>query len=195
MADPVVLTTELPGLALRARGKVRDVYDLPGALLIVTTDRISAFDVVLPDGIPDKGRVLTALSCYWFEYLADVVPNHLLTSDVDAMPDAVRAHAELLRGRTMLVKKCDPLPVECVARGYLAGSGLKEYRATGTVCGLALPPGLLESSRLPEPTQTPSEAVCRCGMLSVTTVRLEGRRVTSTLMPQLLHARHGSPPI
>ncbi len=151
-----LLRTDLDGLTLRARGKVRDVYDLGDALLIVTTDRISAFDVVLPNGVPDKGRVLTALSVFWFDRLADVVPHHLITADVDDMPDAVRRHAAALRGRTMLVKKCDPLPVECVARGYLAGSGLKEYRAAGTVCGIALPPGLVESSRLPEPIFTPA---------------------------------------
>ena len=156
MSDGTVLKTDLEGLDLRAHGKVRDIYDLPDALLIVTTDRISAFDVVLPNGIPDKGKVLTAVSCFWFDQLADVVPHHLITADVDEMPAAVRVHADLLRGRTMLVKKCDPLPVECVARGYLAGSGLKEYRASGTVCGIPLPTGLVESSRLPEPIFTPA---------------------------------------
>jgi len=156
MSDGTVLRTDLAGLTKRAQGKVRDIYELPDALLIVTTDRISAFDVVLPNGIPDKGRVLTAVSCFWFDQLADVVPHHLITADVDEMPAAVRVHADVLRGRTMLVRKCDPLPVECVARGYLAGSGLKEYRASGTVCGIPLPGGLVESSRLPEPIFTPA---------------------------------------
>jgi phosphoribosylaminoimidazole-succinocarboxamide synthase len=156
MSDGTVLRTELEGLTLKARGKVRDIYELPDALLIVTTDRISAFDVVLPNGIPDKGKVLTAVSCFWFDQLIDVVPHHLITADVDEMPEAVRAHADVLRGRTMLVKKCDPLPVECVARGYLAGSGLKEYRVSKTVCGIGLPDGLVESSKLPEPIFTPA---------------------------------------
>jgi len=155
-SNGAVLHTEFDGLTLRAQGKVRDIYDLPDALLIVTTDRISAFDVVLPNGVPDKGKVLTAVSCFWFDRLADVVPHHLITADVDEMPEAVRAHADVLRGRTMLVKKCDPLPVECVARGYLAGSGLKEYRVSKTVCGIELPGGLVESSKLPEPIFTPA---------------------------------------
>jgi phosphoribosylaminoimidazole-succinocarboxamide synthase len=163
MTSPVarepVTQTRLEGLDLLGRGKVRDLYRVPGdaeRLVIVTTDRISAFDVVLPNGIPDKGRVLTALSSFWFRTLADVVPNHLITDDVDAMPDAVRRHAEVLRGRTMLVRRCEPYPVECVVRGYLAGSGLKDYRATGAVCGIPLPPGLRESDRLPHPIFTPS---------------------------------------
>lgn len=157
-ATPVT-KTDLAGLELLGRGKVRDLYRVPGDaahLVIVTTDRISAFDVVLPNGIPDKGRVLTALSSFWFRKLADVVPNHLVTDDVDAMPEPVRRHADVLRGRTMLVKRCEPYPVECVVRGYLAGSGLKDYKATGAVCGIALPPGLRESDRLPQPIFTPS---------------------------------------
>jgi phosphoribosylaminoimidazole-succinocarboxamide synthase len=160
---PVLLRTDLEGLTLRGRGKVRDVYEVaaetPGGeprLLIVTTDRISAFDVILPQGVPGKGAVLTAVSEFWFRLLADVVPNHLVTTDVDAMPASVRRHADVIRGRAMLVHRCDPFPVECVARGYLAGSGLKEYRAGGTVCGIPLPPGLEESSRLPETLFTPA---------------------------------------
>lgn len=159
MTDEVVTRTDLPGLELVGRGKVRDIYRIPGdrdRLVIVTTDRISAFDVVLPNGIPDKGRVLTALSSFWFRELASVVPNHLVSDDVAAMPEAVRRHAGVLRGRTMLVKRCDPFPVECVVRGYLAGSGLKDYRTSGKVCGIALPPGLRESDRLPHPIFTPS---------------------------------------
>lgn len=160
MSD-VLVWSELDGLELVGRGKVRDIYRLGGAegaetLLIVTTDRISAFDVVLPQGIPQKGAVLTAISRFWFERLEDVCPHHLITTDVERMPAAVQAHADVLRGRTMLVHACDPLPVECVARGYLAGSGLKEYRADGTVCGLPLPEGLRNSDRLPEPIFTPA---------------------------------------
>jgi len=151
-----VLETHLDGLTLVRRGKVRDLYALDDALLIVATDRISAFDYVLPTGIPDKGRVLTQLSAFWFERLRAIVPHHLLATDVDAFPDAARRHAALLRGRSMLVRRTRPLPVECVARGYLAGSGWKEYRATGAVCGVPLPAGLRESDRLPEPIFTPA---------------------------------------
>ena len=152
----VVLRTDLEGLELRARGKVRDVYELEGALLIVTTDRISAFDVVMENGVPDKGRVLTSISEHWFGMLGEVVPHHLVTTDVDAMPEPVRRHADVLRDRTMLVRRCDPFPVECVARGYLTGSGLKDYRRTGAVCGNRLPEGLDEASRLPETIFTPA---------------------------------------
>ncbi|MCE9636632.1 MAG: phosphoribosylaminoimidazolesuccinocarboxamide synthase [Planctomycetes bacterium] len=157
--SPVVTRTDLAGLELLGRGKVRDLYRIPGddeRLVIVTTDRISAFDVILPNGIPDKGRVLTAVSEFWFRKLASVVPNHLITANVDEMPEAVRRHADVLRGRTMLVKKCEAFAVECVVRGYLAGSGLKDYRATGRVCGIPLPAGLRESDRLPYPVFTPS---------------------------------------
>jgi phosphoribosylaminoimidazole-succinocarboxamide synthase len=159
MTSPVVTKTDLAGLELVGRGKVRDIWRIPGdrdRLVLVATDRISAFDVVLPNGIPDKGRVLTAVSAFWFRKLADVVPNHMITDDVEKMPEPVKRHAEVLRGRTMLVRRCDPFPVECVVRGYLAGSGLKDYRATGKVCGIALPPGLRESDRLPKPIFTPS---------------------------------------
>lgn len=154
-----LLETKLVGLDFVGRGKVRDIYRVPGDtkhLVIVTTDRISAFDVVMPNGIPGKGEVLTTLSTFWFSQLAGVVPNHLVTSDVDAMPAAVKQHAAVLRGRTMYVKRCDPFPVECVARGYLAGSGLKEYKQTGKVCGIALPPGLRESDKLPQAIFTPA---------------------------------------
>ncbi len=154
--NDVVLETDLTGLQLLNRGKVRDLYAVDDALLIVTTDRISAFDVVLPSGIPDKGRVLTAISTFWFKRLADIVPHHLITTDVEAMPESVRAHADVVAGRSMYVRRCDPLPVECVARGYLAGSGLKEYDVSQTVCGLALPEGLVNSSRLPEAIFTPA---------------------------------------
>ncbi|MHB8051368.1 MAG: phosphoribosylaminoimidazolesuccinocarboxamide synthase [Coriobacteriia bacterium] len=139
-----------------AQGKVRDIYDLGKALLIVATDRLSAFDVVLSDPIPYKGEVLTRISLFWFEKLADVVPNHLLTAEECDLPDSLAQYADSLRGRFMIVKKAEVFPVECIVRGYLAGSGWKEYREHGTVCGQELPGGLVESSRLPEPIFTPS---------------------------------------
>jgi phosphoribosylaminoimidazole-succinocarboxamide synthase len=135
---------------------VRDVYEVGADLLIVTTDRISAFDYVLGSGIPDKGKVLTQLSSFWFERMGDLVPHHLLATDVAQYPDALRAHATVLEGRSMLVRRTEPVPVECVARGYLSGSGWKEYQQTGSVCGVTLPPGLRESDRLPEPIFTPA---------------------------------------
>ena len=156
MTTDVVLDTNLSGLTLARRGKVRDVYDLGDQLLIVATDRISAFDYVLGSGIPDKGKVLTQLSAFWFEKMAAVTPHHLISIDVDEFPAVTRPHRDVLRGRTMLVRKTAPLPVECVARGYLSGSGWKEYGKTGAVCGIALPPGLKESDRLPTPIFTPA---------------------------------------
>lgn len=155
-AENVMLWSHLDGLDLVARGKVRDIYAVGEALLIVTTDRISAFDVVLPQGVPDKGRVLTEVSAFWFRRLADICPNHMISIDVDDMPVAVREHADVLRGRSMLVRRCEPFPVECVARGYLAGSGLKDYRETGAVCGNELPQGLSNSSKLPHTLFTPA---------------------------------------
>jgi phosphoribosylaminoimidazole-succinocarboxamide synthase len=156
-----LLETSLDGLTLHRRGKVRDVYDvtLPSgepALLIVATDRISAFDYVLGSGIPDKGKVLTQLSGFWFESMGDLVPHHLVALDVDQFPDVARRHADVLRGRTMLARRTEPIPIECVARGYLSGSGWKEYQQSGSVCGVALPGGLRESDRLPEPIITPA---------------------------------------
>jgi phosphoribosylaminoimidazole-succinocarboxamide synthase len=151
-----ILNTELDGLTLHRRGKVRDVYEIDDRLLIVATDRISAFDYVLGSGIPDKGKVLTQLSGFWFERMGDLVPHHLISTDVQAFPEPARRHAEQLRGRTMLVRKTDPVPIECVARGYLSGSGWKEYQQTGRVCGIELPSGLRESDRLPEPIFTPA---------------------------------------
>ena len=156
-----LLETSLDGLTLHRRGKVRDVYDvtLPSgeaALLIVATDRISAFDYVLGSGIPDKGKVLTQLSGFWFERMGDLVPHHLLSLEVDEFPHAAQPHADTLRGRTMLARRTEPIPIECVARGYLSGSGWKEYQQSGSVCGVALPAGLRESERLPEPIFTPA---------------------------------------
>lgn len=152
----ILLETSLPGVELLGRGKVRDIYGLDDRLLIVATDRISAFDYILATGIPDKGRVLTQLSVFWFDFLQDVTPTHFLTADVDDYPEALRAYRDQLKGRSMLVKRARMMDIECVARGYLAGSGWKEYRETGRVCGISLPPGLKESDRLPEPIFTPS---------------------------------------
>lgn len=152
----ILLETNLPGIARHARGKVRDVYQVDGQLLIVATDRISAFDYILPTGIPDKGRVLTQLSIFWFDFLREITPTHFLTADVSEYPDALRQHRDQLVGRSMLVKRAQMVEIECVARGYLAGSGWKEYRQQGTVCGIKLPPGLQDGSRLPEPIFTPS---------------------------------------
>ena len=152
-----LLETELPGLTLLRRGKVRDVYAIDAErLLIVATDRISAFDYVLGSGIPDKGRILTQLSAHWFASLADIVPHHLLSTDPRDFPPAAAAHADVLRGRSMLVRRTTPVPIECVARGYLSGSGWKEYMAQGSVCGIVLPAGLRESDRLPRPIFTPA---------------------------------------
>lgn len=139
-----------------AQGKVRDLYDLGDRLLLVATDRISAFDYILEDQIPYKGAVLTQLSCFWFELLGDVVENHLISADVADLPERFMPYADYLRGRFMLVKKADMFPLECIVRGYLAGSGLKEYQKQGTVCGVSLPAGLVNSSKLPEPIYTPS---------------------------------------
>ena len=151
-----LLQTDLDGLALHRRGKVRDVYEIGDELLIVATDRISAFDYVLGSGIPDKGKVLTQLSGFWFERMGDLVPHHLISMEIEEFPAAARAHADQLRGRTMLVRRTDPIPIECVARGYLSGSGWKEYQQSGCVCGIKLPRGLRESDRLPEPIFTPA---------------------------------------
>jgi phosphoribosylaminoimidazole-succinocarboxamide synthase len=153
----VLRETDFPGLRLHSRGKVRDIYEAgEDELLIVATDRLSAFDVVMAQGIPDKGRVLTQLSCFWFDFFRDVVPSQFLTADVREYPPVFRPFAEQLTGRSMLVKKAKPFPVECVARGYLAGSGWKDYRATGAICGVKLPAGLQESARLDEPIFTPA---------------------------------------
>ncbi len=153
---PPVIATDFPSLRRFRTGKVRDVYDLGDTLLLVATDRISAFDYVLGSGIPDKGKVLTQLSAFWFQRLHDVVPNHFLTIDVSQFPVPAQPYAEVLRGRAMLTRKTQPVEIECVARGYLSGSGWKEYQATGAVCGIPLPSGLRESDRLPSPIFTPA---------------------------------------
>ena len=156
MATQVVSMTEFKTLTLKGRGKVRDIYDLGDRLLIVATDRISAFDVVMPNPIPDKGRVLTQLSKFWFDMTKEIVPNHIISTDVKDFPEGCRSYHEILRDRSMLVVKTDVIPIECVVRGYLSGSGWEEYRKSGEVCGIQLPKGLVESSKLEEPIFTPA---------------------------------------
>jgi phosphoribosylaminoimidazole-succinocarboxamide synthase len=152
----VITSTELPGVERVAQGKVRDVYAVGGDLLIVATDRISAFDCILPQGIPGKGRVLTQMSIFWFEFLKDAVPNHLIATDVSDFPAPLREFRDQLEGRSMLVKRCRMEPIECVARGYVSGSGWKDYKRTGAICGIPLRAGLRESDRLPQPLFTPA---------------------------------------
>jgi phosphoribosylaminoimidazole-succinocarboxamide synthase len=154
--SPVVLQTNIPGAPAPKRGKVRDIYDLGDKLLIVVTDRISAFDVIMPNGIPDKGVVLNQISLYWFKQVEGIIPNHILSTDISTLPEPFQKAQDQLINRSMIVKKAKPLPAECIVRGYLTGSGLKEYQKTGKVCGLELPKGLVESSRIPEPIFTPS---------------------------------------
>jgi phosphoribosylaminoimidazole-succinocarboxamide synthase len=157
LLDSVLLQTDIPDLPLYASGKVRDVYSVGDQqLLFIATDRISAFDYILASGIPHKGHVLSQISLFWFDYLADIVPNHLVTADVDQYPRAVRKYADQLRGRSMLVERAEMFPVECVVRGYISGSAWKEYKATGKVSGIQLPEGLKESDAFPEPIFTPS---------------------------------------
>lgn len=154
--NQIVTETNFEGVKPPVRGKVRDIYDLGDKLLIVATDRISAFDVVLPEGIPGKGRVLNQISKYWFGCMGDIIPNHLISTDVDDYPEAFHKYRDVLEGRSMLVRKTNPLPIECVVRGYITGSGWKEYRKTGSVCGIRLPEGLVESSKLENPIFTPA---------------------------------------
>ena len=156
MQTPVVLETNIPNVPKPKRGKVRDIYDLGDKLLIVVTDRISAFDVIMPNGIPDKGVVLNQISLYWFKQVKDLMPNHILSTDISTLPDPFRKAKDQLVNRSMIVKKAKPLAAECIVRGYLTGSGLKEYQKTGKVCGITLPQGLTESSRIPVPIFTPS---------------------------------------
>ena len=156
MDSTVMTKSELEGLTLVRRGKVRDVYDVEGKLLIVASDRISAFDVVMDDPIPDKGRILTAISLFWFERLAHIVENHVISSDPEDYPGACSPYADQLKGRSMLVRKAEPLPVECIVRGYISGSGWDAYRSDGMICGIRLPDGLVESEKLVEPVFTPS---------------------------------------
>jgi phosphoribosylaminoimidazole-succinocarboxamide synthase len=156
MRPTAVTDTALPGLPPAKQGKVRDIYDLGEHLLIAATDRLSAFDVILPDGIPNKGKVLTQISAFWFRKLAGVVGNHLISTDMREFPEPFASHPGIFAGRSMVVRKTRPLPVECIARGYLSGSGWTEYTRTGAICGVTLPPGLKESDRLPHPVFTPT---------------------------------------
>ena len=174
MNKEVLLSTDFSGLKLFRRGKVRDVYDLGDKLLIISTDRISCFDVVLPNGIPYKGRVLTGLSCFWFDFIKDVVAHHLITTDIDKYPDELKKFKNKLSGRSMLVLKTKPLPVECIVRGYLSGSGWKEYREKQSVCGIKLPSGLIESDKLPEIIFTPSTKADVGHDINVTQNYIEG---------------------
>ena len=152
----VITQTDFPTLKLVNRGKVRDIYDLGEYLLLVTSDRISAFDVIMNEGIPNKGMVLNQMSIFWFNLMRDIIPNHVVATDVADYPAETSAYHEQLKGRSMLVKKAKPLPVECIVRGYISGSGWKDYKQTGAICGISLPTGLKESDKLPEPIFTPS---------------------------------------
>ncbi|NOR50135.1 MAG: phosphoribosylaminoimidazolesuccinocarboxamide synthase, partial [Desulfuromonadales bacterium] len=154
--NAIVLESNLPDLKLFNRGKVRDIYDLGENLLIVTSDRLSAFDVIMNEGIPKKGQVLNQISTFWFNRMADIIPNHIIATEVSDFPAVTHAYRDQLEGRSMLVKKARPLPVECIVRGYVSGSGWKEYRQMGSICGITLPENLLESARLAEPIFTPS---------------------------------------
>jgi len=156
MASGALMKTDLPGIKLHGRGKVRDIYDLGEHLLIIATDRLSAFDVVLPTPIPNKGKVLTQMSSFWFDHFKGSLPNHVVATNVDDYPKELHRVRDQLEGRSMLVKKAKVFPIECVARGFLTGSGLKDYNKTGQVCGIALPPGLRDSDRLPQPIFTPA---------------------------------------
>jgi phosphoribosylaminoimidazole-succinocarboxamide synthase len=154
--EQTVIETDFKNLDLIKRGKVRDIYDLGDRLLMVATDRISAFDVIMPDPVPGKGKILTQISLFWFEIMKSLLPHHVISSDVDDFPDICKPYTEILRHRSMLVKKAEPLPVECIVRGYISGSGWKDYQETGSICGIKLPKGLKESDKLPEPLFTPS---------------------------------------
>lgn len=156
MQNKVLLETDFARLKLASRGKVRDIYDLDDKLLLVTTDRMSAFDVIMREPIPDKGRVLTQISGFWFDHLRGVVPNHVISMDVADYPSECRPYAKIIEGRSMLVRKCVPLMVESIVRGFISGSGWKDYQKNGAICGIQLPPSLVESQRLPEPIWSPS---------------------------------------
>lgn len=170
----VLMETNLKDLRLLRRGKVRDIYELDGYLLIIATDRVSAFDVVLPTGIPEKGKVLTELSIYWFNQMKDIIENHVVAVEVRDYPEILHRYRDILDGRSMLVKKAKPLSVECIVRGYLSGSGWKEYKEKGTVCGIRIPEGLVESSRLDDPIFTPSTKVDVGHDINITFDEVEG---------------------
>lgn len=174
MAGDILLSTDFKDLKLFRRGKVRDVYDLGDKLLIVSTDRISCFDVVLPSGIPYKGKVLTSISCFWFDFIKSIVPHHFITADINKYPKELEKYKSELAGRSMLVKKTKSLPVECIVRGYLSGSGWKEYREKQSICGIRLPVGLTESDKLPEVIFTPSTKEDKGHDLNVNQKHVEG---------------------
>jgi len=191
LLDPVLLQTDFPDLQLHASGKVRDVYQLDAErLLFVATDRISAFDYVLATGIPHKGHVLSQISLFWFDFLSDIVPNHLITADVNRYPQMLHKYADQLRGRSMVVQRAKMFPVECVVRGYISGSAWKEYKATGKVCGIELPAGLRESEALPQPIFTPSTKAAsgHDENISFTKIcEIVGTEAASTLRDLTLH--------
>ncbi len=185
----IIQETKLPNLKLFSKGKVRDVYDLNDKILIVATDRISAFDVIMPNGIPDKGKILTQMSSFWFLYTNDIVQNHFLSSDIDNFPAELQIEVKILKYRSMLVKKTWPLEVECIVRGYLAGSGWKEYKENGTICKIPLPRNLKESSKLPEPVFTPSTKATSGHDINISISEVEnmlGKEVTGNLIEKSL---------
>lgn len=180
----VVIKTELEGVKLLRRGKVRDIYEVGDYLLIVATDRVSAFDVVLPTGIPGKGRILTQISIFWFDQIKEIIENHIVSVDVSEFPEPLPKYRDILHERSMLVKKAKPLPVECIVRGYLSGSGWKDYQQTGMICGIKLPKGLTESSRLPEPIFTPSTKAEHGHDINITfedTIRILGKETSEKI--------------
>jgi phosphoribosylaminoimidazole-succinocarboxamide synthase len=189
MSEDILLSTDFKDLLLYKRGKVRDVYDLQDKLLIVSTDRISCFDVVLPSGIPLKGRVLTGLSSFWFDFVHNIIPNHFITCDINKYPEKLKKYNKELLGRSMLVLKTKPLPVECVVRGYLSGSGWKEYKEKKSVCGIKFPGGLLESDRLPEILFTPSTKADKGHDVNITQKYVEelvGKKISDKITKESL---------
>jgi phosphoribosylaminoimidazole-succinocarboxamide synthase len=189
MSD-VVLETNLPGVKFLRRGKVRDVYEIGEHLLIVATDRVSAFDVVLPNGISEKGRILTQISLFWFDQVKDIMENHVVATEVKDFPALLRKYESVLEGRSMLVKKARPMPVECIVRGYLAGSGWKEYKEAGTICGITLPRGLKESARLQEPIFTPSTKAAEGHDINISFESMK-RTVGAEIAEKLKHSSLG----
>ena len=182
--DDVLLQTNMPDIKFLRKGKVRDIYEIEDYLLLIASDRISAFDVVLPNGIPGKGRLLTQISLYWFRQMESIIKNHIVATEVKDYPSACHKYADQLEGRSMLVKKATPMPVECIVRGYLSGSGWKEYRKNGTVCKMKLPEGLVESSKLPEPIFTPSTKAAEGHDINISyeeMVDIVGRNVSEQL--------------
>lgn len=180
----MILKTDMPDITFLRSGKVRDIYDLGGSLLLIASDRISAFDVVLPNGIPGKGKLLTQISIYWFRQMEDIIKNHLIATEVDDYPVRCHKYREQLEGRSMLVKKAEQIPVECIVRGYLSGSGWKEYQKTGMVCGIKLPEGLKESSRLESPIFTPSTKAEEGHDINISfdeTVKIVGQEIATKL--------------